>query len=297
MAGPPTNLSVVAQTNGNTALTWTNNAVYSSMAIHRKVSGGSYAQIDTVSYPDASYTDTESLSSNTKYYWKVVTNLGDSGEDGCTQWTITPAKDTMDISDYKTVSVAFVVSKIETLGINEATEVVHETVPAEPQQYEVTETDTITMVDSYETALLTGQNWMYYLGSGSGAIYPYDKDYKGDADADIEAYFQTKALDFADQYPQYIDTWKTISKVYISYVDIQEYDLTVSISTDNGTTWTNSSQVLGNGSLTVKTAEFDFWVSGRFFAIKLSHSSNDRLFQWVRMKVEFEPHTDWFSTG
>jgi len=162
----------------------------------------------------------------------------------------------------------------------------------------VTETDTVTMLDSYETALIGGQNWMYYLGSAEGAIYPYHKNYRGDADADIEAYYQTKALDFADQYPQYIDTWKTVTRIYLDYIDLGECAITVSVSTDDGTTWTNSSRTLGNGSLTVKTARFDYiGVTGRFFSVKIANASNDRLFQITRLKVEFEPHSDWFSTG
>jgi len=296
MAGPPTGLSVVAQTNGHTELTWTNDGVYTSLSVWRRHPPVGYFKQDDLAVDDESYTDTESVESNELYVWKIVSNLGDSNEDSCTQWTAT-ANDDMDMSDYKNVAVDFVLSGIDSMGMSEATEVVHdvyEEPPSEPQEYEVEETDIITMSDAYETTLSSGQNWMYYLGATLGKVYPYDKDYKGDADSDIVTYYQTKALDFADQYPQYMDTWKTIGKVYLDYLDLQECDVTVSISMDNGTTWINSFQTLGDGSLTVKTARFDFLITGRFFVIKLSHTSNDRLFQWVRLKVEFDPHKDWF---
>jgi len=57
--------------------------------------------------------------------------------------------------------------------------------------------------------------------------------------------------------------------VYLDYVDVQECPVMVSISTDNGTTWTTSDQTLGSGEMTVKRARYDFpWVTGRFFVIR-----------------------------
>ena len=56
--------------------------------------------------------------------------------------------------------------------------------------------------------------------------------------------------------------------------------------------------MLGSGEMTVKRARYDFpWVTGRFFVIKISNSSNDRAFQFVGLTIEAEPHTDQFSVS
>lgn len=305
MPSVPTSLAVVAQEIGTTILTWTNYGPYLTLEAERKISGGSYAVIGTPAPSAETYTDGSSLTVNSTYYWRIhatwVEDNGYSNEDYCTQWTATPSSDTMDLSDSVTVAVSFVETRSDTMGLSEATTVEHTPggePPGEPQSYEVTETDTLTLIDSYELALIGAQNWKLYLGSNVGTIHPYETTQYGDAGADIPCYRRTKELDFSDQFPEHIDTWKTISRIWLDYIDLGACDTTISVSTDNGTTWTQSSQTLGTGSLTVKRARFDFInVTGRFFMIEISHSSADRQFQWVDEIIEFEPHTDWFSTS
>jgi len=295
VAGPPTGLSVVAHS-GDVDVTWSNQAVYTSLIIRRKLSGGSYATIATLNIDDEAYTDTDTLTTAT-YYWKVTSSAGDSNEDSWTftAWT-SDGTDTVDVSDYKDVGVSFTVSATETFSLGESTEVAVDS-PV-PQAYEQNETDTVTISDTYETAHIGSQNWRYYLGSSVGGVHEHYGNYYGDAEADIDAYYQTKALDFADQFPDYADTYKSLTRIYLDYVDLIECPITVSVSTDNGSTWTSSYQTLGSGELTVKRARYDFaWVTGRFFVVKLSHSSNDRTFQFVKMAVEFEPHTDYFAVS
>ena len=300
MAGPPTGFSVVAQSDGSVDMTWTNQEAYSSMAIHRKVSGGSYADIGAgISYPDESYTDDSSLSSDTTYYWKVVTNVGDSDADSCTLWTASPSVDTSSTSDSY-------ILELDAGGEEEitATDVVYmldgyklQLVEDEPEEYEVDESEEIILTDYYSASIMGGQDWQYIISLDRGKPEFVDNSYTSDDGYDIASYYQTKALDFSEQYPQYIDAWKTISAVYLDYVDLNEYAVVVSISTDNGASWTHRDKFVGSGDLRVKTERFDFWESGRFFIIKLSHSSSDKAFQWVRMKVEFEPHVDWFGNS
>ena len=294
MALPPTNFDVYLDaTGGAHELSWINEAVYTSMAVQRKTgAGGTYATIKAIAYPTESYTDKDAYFTNTAYYYRISTNEGYSNEDHCTAWTADPSTDTVTMTDMNTLRLAVSLTILDGFSMGDATEVEHETTPAEPQEYTVTETDTLTMSDSAETTLITGQNWMYYLGSSIGGVYPYGPDYHGDAGADINSYYESKALDFSDQHPQVSGAWKTISYVYLDYVDKGEIPITIWISADNGTTWVSRDKTIGNGSYTVKTSRFDFWISGAFFVVKLSHSSNDRDFQWARMRIEYEPQAD-----
>lgn len=296
MAGPPNDLSAVAQTDGTVDLTWTNDGPYSSLAMYRRVSPAAFAKIDDLLPEDESYTDDDSLSEDTTYDYRLTCNLGDSNVDSCTQWTAYPSADGITMSEVVYSLLSASVTVTDGFSMSEATEV--EVDSPDPQEYEVTETDTITMSDDYEITHITGQNWTFYLGSDAGAICHYDESYKGDAGADISAYFQSKAFDFADQYPQFIDTVKTVESVYLDYLDKQECHVVMEISTDNGTTWTLASKTLGNGANIVKMTRFDFPnVTGRFFLIKLSNTSSDRTFQWLKMQVVFAPHTDWFDVS
>jgi hypothetical protein len=295
VASVPTGLIAVGQTSGNIDLDWTNHGPYTALEVYRNNVFYKTLGVSVISYTDSS------VSSNTTYTYKIYAEWeggsGYSSTDSCALWTASPATDDVNISDSKTVTVDFAYSKTEEMAFVEATEVEHETTPTEPQAYEIDETDTCTMSDTYEASHIGSQDWKYYLGNSIGEVCPYAETYEGDGVADINAYYQTKALDFADQYPQFRDTWKTVRYVYLDYIDLQECSVTLSLSTDNGTTWASSSKTLGDGDLTVKRARFDFNTSGRFFVIKLAHSSNDRLFQWVRMNVEFLTESEWFSVN
>jgi len=76
----PSNLSASAQSSTNIKLTWKDNSSNESgFKIERKISGGSYSQLKTVSANTTSYTDT-GLSGGAKYYYKVraYNDAGDS---------------------------------------------------------------------------------------------------------------------------------------------------------------------------------------------------------------------------
>jgi hypothetical protein len=183
--------------------------------------------------------------------------------------------------------------------VSEAISVVHQEGEEQgPQNHVVEETDTVHVSDDYTTALISAQTWAYYLGTSVGGVHHYGPSYAGDGEADIASYWQTKALDFADQYPQLMSTWKTVYHVWLDYVDLDQIAIQVGVSTDNGRTWKQADAIIGNGSRTMKTKRFDFrGVTGRFFVVRVSHSSNDKLFQLVRLKVEFASHAEQFSTG
>jgi hypothetical protein len=288
MAGPPSNFDVFMLPSRSRSLSWINESAYTYMNVQRKKEGDSYSTIDTVTYPAENYEDTSMIFLNTRYYYRIATNEGNSDEDSCVAWFVDPDPDTVSMSDTTALALSVSITATDSFSLGDATEVEHqEGGGGEPQNYDVTESDTMTMSDSYETSLISGQNWMYYLGSDAGAVYPYDADFLGDDDADITSYYQSKALDFHDQHPEWASAWKTISRVYLDYVDKGEIPITIWISTDNGSTWVSNDRTIGNGSHTVKTERFDFWVSGRFFIFKISHASNDRNFQWVRLKIEY----------
>lgn len=278
----PTGLTVtISGTSFN--LAWSDNSSNETgFKIAESEDDGAYSVIATVGANVESYERT-GRSENVKYAYKVRSYNADGNSEYTNpvtrgMWTATPTADSFSATDTGTTDFI--------------------DVPGTPQSYTASGTDTCTMSDSYITVLQDTDDWMYYLGSNAGLVYPYAEAYEGDAGTEVEAYYKTKAMDFSEQFPQLADTYKTITRIYLTYLDLQECVVRVAVSTDNGTTWTEVVKTLGDGDLTVKTARYDFVpVTGRFFVVKLSHSSSTSVFQWVRLKVEFDAHADWFSVA
>jgi len=102
VAGPPTGLTATPHS-GHVDLAWTNNSVYSSLQVQRKVLGGAYANVGTQNVDDESYQDDGAFTTTT-YYWKIVTNLGNSNEVNYTftAWT-SDNTDTISLTDWSLV--------------------------------------------------------------------------------------------------------------------------------------------------------------------------------------------------
>jgi len=277
----PTNFTVTIS--GTTfILSWQDNSTNETgFKIFESVDGGDFSLIYTTEANVTSY-DRTGRSPNVLYAYKVKAYNADGGSlySNTVQramWTASPTAETATLSDSLSSNLS--------------------TPPEEPQEYESSLVDTFSVSDSVGTSVQGGDNWAFYLGDSAGNIFPFGGGYYGDGDSAIAAYYQSRALDFADQYPQFIDTWKTVSRVYLDYVDLGEFDITVGLSADGGNSWVERSKAIGDGDNSVKTAVFDFWKSGRFFSVRIKNSSSDQNFQWVSLRIEFEPHADWFSVG
>jgi len=125
----------------------------------------------------------------------------------------------------------------------------------------------------------------YFMGAYGGGVYEWDDDYKGDAGTAIMSAWQSKNLDFDDQVQGVGDLYKAIERVKLYFVDTNETDVTVSISTDDGLNWTNVTKTLGSGTNDPAEYNYDFWLSGHRFRFKLGHSSSSDNFQWARMEI------------
>jgi len=275
-------------------LVWVNGEIYDYIAIYRKPEGGTYAPVTVdLDGTKTSYADT--VNTNVLYTYRILGIIGMewsdySNESDAANWTAGDT-DTCTVTDSKTVVVVFKYSKTETCILADIASYEHSA--GEPGIYNVTETDTVTCTDTYETSLISGQDYMYYLGSSAGAIYPYSGEYFGDDTSDITSFWISKRTDFSDQYPGLSGLLKTVKGVILTYVDLDIANVTVGVSTDGGTNWTDVHKSIGTDNGKVKDAIYDFWKTGRFFSFRIRHNSNNRDFQWLRLTVEVEPQAEW----
>ena len=137
----------------------------------------------------------------------------------------------------------------------------------------------------------------FYLGAYGGGVYECDDSFKGDGGQIITSYWQSKNLDFGDQDKESADLFKTIAGIKMLYIDTNSTDITLSISTDDGATWTDSTKTIGSGTNDTAEEIFDFWLTGRVFRYKIAHSSASTNFQWARMEVYYIPQGEHFETS
>jgi hypothetical protein len=295
---PPFNLVATNVSSTTNSLVWENGTTYDEITIYRN-----NVFLKNVSDSATSTTDA-TISINVNYEYKLrgtVTGVGTSDwctPDSAAYWTVS-ATDTANVSDTHTLAVAFVISATETVNTQDAYSLEY-TEGGEPpggNEYEITETDTVNVSDGYELSVMGAQGSMYYLTASDGNIYPYSDDYTSDNDATINAYWESRRIDFSDMFPQYAHTWKTIDRVILTYVDKAQANISVSLSRDGGTTWTDNYRVIGSGTNQVKEATYHYvGQTGRFFSFKIRNSSTTETFQWVRLTVYFEPHGEFFHT-
>ncbi len=158
-----------------------------------------------------------------------------------------------------------------------------------------TEAETVTMTDTYIDAVISKTNIAYFIGSQTGNVYKYNATYHGDNGTTIPCRWESKEIDFTDAYPQYDGMWKCVDRIWLRYIDKDVVTVSVSLSVDNGSTWTTVSRSLGTGTGYIKETSFDFRKTGRFFKIRVEETSSDKDFQWTDMYLEGYPCGDYFS--
>jgi len=134
----------------------------------------------------------------------------------------------------------------------------------------------------------------YFLGAYGGGVHEWSDSYKGDAGTAISAYWQSRDLDFDDQIEGMGGLYKTIEKVKLYFVDTNETDITLSVSTDDGLTWTDKTKTLGTGTNDPSEYIFDFWTTGHRFRFKIANSSASDNFQFVRLEAAVIPQGEYF---
>jgi len=155
--------------------------------------------------------------------------------------------------------------------------------------------DTVTVSDSVQDAILERLNLARFIGSNNGKLFLYSLETHSDNGNTIPAWWESKDNDFDDQYPQFIGKYKYLHTVKLRYIDLGEHSVTVSISTNGGTTWVDNIKTIGTGSGAPKEKTFNFWLHGRTFMVRVAHASADKDFQWVDLELEFDPAGDYFE--
>ena len=143
-----------------------------------------------------------------------------------------------------------------------------------------------------------GVGTYYYLGTYGGGVSHLSADYKGDAGESITAYWHSKNTDMGDQVPQVADLFKTVDRVKLIYIDTNETEITLSISTDDGATWSDVTRTVGSGTGATAEEWFDFrGVTGKEFRYKLTHASADDNFQWARIESNVTAQGPWYEVS
>lgn len=137
-------------------------------------------------------------------------------------------------------------------------------------------------------------DYNYYLGSEDGKVYTYSGSYTSDDGQPISCSYYTKQLDFADQFPQYNNLFKTVYKTKLLFHDLSsDMTTTVAISTDGGSTWSYAQKIIGDGN-SIPTSE-NFWMikTGENFMFRITHSSDDKEFFWTGLEIDFLARGDY----
>lgn len=165
-----------------------------------------------------------------------------------------------------------------------------------------TVTQQISIAERAYVFIIPAISYFVYFGDSDGKLYAFLESEEGDNARSIGAYWRSKRLDFTDQFPQYNNTWKTIDKVQLIYLDkITSTPVTIYISNDGGVTWTSRTRTLGTGNGKTKTADFFFMdkevITGKYFNFKIECSSATKTFEWLGLEVTFIPRGEYFEVS
>jgi len=242
-------------------------------------------------YDGSSWFDLQAFSADTWYtlkvVWNLIANTADYYVDGVKKKTksLVGGQSNINIIRFKTKST----DSGYTADFDDLSYVDYWT-------YTSTSTVTLSMdtLDTSSSAIKT--DYAYFLGSDDGKVYKYHPDYLGDNSVAIPSIWQSKCTDFADQLPQYLDSYKTLYKVRLEYVDLSaDVNVTIYISTDGGVNWTSQMKTLGTGDGKTKNADFYFIETGQFFDFKVEHSSSDKEFKWISLYAFIKKAGDYFE--
>jgi len=98
--------------------------------------------------------------------------------------------------------------------------------------------------------------------------------------------------------PEALGRWITLHNVELVYVDRGQASVTVSISVDGGTNWTDSSATTigtAGADKKVKSKLFFFTKNGQFFNFKVTHTSSTAVFQFIELRAEIEIGGEFFN--
>lgn len=137
-----------------------------------------------------------------------------------------------------------------------------------------------------------------YIGTDAATVHAFSETNYGDSGSNITSQYVTKRLDFTDQIPEARGRWIALYSINLIYVDRGEASVTVSISVDGGTTWTDSSATtIGTvgADKKVKSKLFFFTKNGQFFNFKVTHTSKTAIFQFIELEAELEVGAQYFN--
>ena len=145
-------------------------------------------------------------------------------------------------------------------------------------------------------AVVLTTDFSYYMGSDDGKIYLTTDSQLGDDGRVITSEYISKTTDFSEANPEYAALYKTVYAVRLLYDDLSSgTSVAMSISTDGGSTWSDSTKSIGTGTLLPNTKDFYFIKTGRHFTFKIEHASATKEFKFLGMDIEFELAGTYFE--
>ncbi len=138
----------------------------------------------------------------------------------------------------------------------------------------------------------------HYLGTNAGTVHLHSADYKGDGGQNIASLWISRRLDFTDQIPEASGKWKTLNSLELTYVDVGDISITVSVSVDGGATWTDSSATtIGTNAApaTIKTKLFYYRITGRHFNFKITFTAAADIFQWLELEADITVDGEFYD--
>ena len=276
-----------------TDLAWTNNDAYTYIEIDYKIGAGAWNALTDVWPGDRAWYQHDCSDFNATLSYRVRGYAGAAWSDYTDTVTI---EHYLDTATETVTGSDIVVDGTGGTGQDFFTETITMTDTAtDGSAYGQINSETITMTDTLEDSFLNSTNVAHYVGSAAGTAYRYSSDYYGDAGSVIRSFWKSKKLDFFDQYPQFLDAWKTLYRIKMIYVDKSaDTSVTLYLSTDGGVTTTTQTKTLGNGDGTTKETYFYMIKTGRYFNFWIEHVSATNAFQWLSLEAEFTPSGDFF---
>jgi hypothetical protein len=281
----PSSPHIAGLTATTVRFSWTNNATYSHVEVHRKESGGSYSIVKTADGSVTYYDDT--VNPDIRYYYKVRAKVDvNSGYTSEVNILLATASATGTIG-FDGSYVASTVNGILATGSFGMSFLTTSTVAWNAH---VSVTGTLGFDGSWESTVVTIANYGYFLGDNTGKVYYFDDAYKSDNGESIVCYWKTKDLDFTDSDQEAISRFKTIYTVKVIYRDLSaNTPINLYVSTNGGTTWTAYTRTVGSGDETAKYAMFYMIQHGERFVFKIECASTSVDFQLTGLEVEYEP--------